>query len=189
MFVGNHVMGDYDILGLSSFTDYGVMFTNVADVIRASGDVAPRGDIALTTYRFTPNTTCECYANTGMYKPNIELDLSVTTYIQHKEDPRWADPKYGKSISDPRVRDKWDTFWFSKVAKRISLVEEHEKRHREHAKKNFNDVVVQIDAAEQYLFSTKAECESYARKVAEILMRSWKRRDDADYERVERGLL
>lgn len=56
-------------------------------------------------------------------------------------------------------------------------------------KKNFNDVVVQIDAAEQYLFSTKAECESYARKVAEILMRSWKRRDDADYERVERGLL
>ena len=183
VFSGNEPICDIDLLGLSSFADKGETFTNISDVVLTP----TRLEIAFT--RTTHKTSINCECRSGEYYLTVDIDMSVVTYIQYESDRRWSDDSYGGIIRDPRVKQKWNSFWFFKKSRRIDLVKEHEKRHRLHAKANFDAILPILDAFKDMPFIDKNWCEEIGRDVSHDALKKFYELEKISGAQVEAGVL
>ena len=111
--------------------------------------------------------------------------IDIYSQIQNADDDIWNDDDYAKRTNDPRVREKWQSFWFFKARRRRNLVIEHEERHRKHAQKNYNEAIQKLSAKEFY--ATKEMCEIHAGVTIESAKLDFIDHDNKDYEKVEKG--
>ena len=131
----------------------------------------------------TSSSKCSC--TSGKWSPDYTFKVEVYSLIQFADDSTWDDDNYGSGVRDPRVREKWDSFWFFEARRRRNLVIEHEERHRKHAQKNYNAIVRELNVSEQY--SSKGVCESKASEKIAASVRLFDLMERADEEKVERG--
>ena len=135
--------------------------------------------------RTSRTSSSKCSCTSGKWSPDYTFKVVVYSLIQFADDSTWDDDNYGSGVRDPRVREKWDSFWFFEARRRRNLVIEHEERHRKHAQKNYNAIVRELNVSEQY--SSKGVCESKASEKIAAAVRLFDLMERADEEKVERG--
>ncbi|MBR3923639.1 MAG: RHS repeat-associated core domain-containing protein [Kiritimatiellae bacterium] len=153
----------------------------------SSGNVSQNngGVLGVTSFSIRSGSECKCVS--GKYSPEYTFVLDVYSMVQDADDSKWDDDEYGDTIRDPRVKSKWNSFWFFESRRRRNLVIEHEERHRQHARKNYDVVIDALSASEQY--SSKSVCEANAREKIAAAVKLFNLMDNADAEKVERGEL
>ena len=140
---------------------------------------------ALGATRTSRTSSSKCSCRFGKWSPDYTFKVEVYSLIQFADDSTWDDDNYGSGVRDPRVREKWDSFWFFEARRRRNLVIEHEERHRKHAQKNYNAIVQELNVSEQY--SSTGLCESKASEKIAAAVRLFDLMERADEEKVERG--
>lgn len=153
----------------------------------SSGNVSQNhgGVLGVTSFSIRSGSECKCVS--GKYSPEYTFVLDIYSIVQDADDSKWDDDEYGDTIRDPRVKSKWNSFWFFESRRRRNLVIEHEERHRQHARKNYDAVIDALRVIEQY--SSKNVCEANAREKITAAVELFNRMDNADAEKVERGEL
>ena len=162
-FVDNMPSGLFDLSGMHSFkfVDLGWSYANIL-----SGNIVDRlgtpitDHIGVTPYFLIAESRCLC--ESGKYVPDYTFKLLVYSLIQDSNDPVWTNNAYSTKIDDPRVKNKWNSFWFFTVRRRINLVLEHEERHRKHARESYDDIIAALKVKEEFL--TREECEKWAKE-------------------------
>ena len=188
-FVINSPIMYFDPMGLHSFkfTDSGWSYDELflGTKVTKGGNSVASNTVGVTEYVLNKGFSCSCKG--GRYSPNYTFEMEVYTLIQNADHSVWEDDKYGETRSDPRVKNNWNSFWFFAARRRISLVVEHEERHRKHAKKNYELVRKELDVIEYY--STRLECELAAERNLNAAMIILYKMEKADGDKVERGEL
>ncbi len=161
-FVDNMPSGLFDLSGMHSFkfVDLGWSYANIlsGNIVDMLG--TPITDhIGVTPYFLIAESRCLC--ESGKYVPDYTFKLLVYSLIQDSNDPVWTNNAYSTKIDDPRVKNKWNSFWFFTVRRRINLVLEHEERHRKHARESYDDIIAALKVKEEFL--TREECEKWAK--------------------------
>ena len=185
-FVDNSPSYFVDISGMHTFqfVDKGWSYADLySGNIKNTKGQTVRPHFGATECSWSTDSSCSCSA--GKYIPDYTFIVEVYSLIQNADDEKWGDDGLGNNIADPRVKDKWNSFWFFESERRKNLVIEHEARHRNHARKNYNEIVQMLSGSEQY--SSKSLCEIRAREKIEAASRLFKKMDDADAAKVERG--
>ncbi|MBR6734105.1 MAG: RHS repeat-associated core domain-containing protein [Kiritimatiellae bacterium] len=162
-FVDNMPSGLFDLSGMHSFkfVDLGWSYANIlsGNIVDMLG--TPITDhIGVTPYFLIAESRCLC--ESGKYVPDYTFKLLVYSLIQDSNDPVWTNNAYGTKIDDPRVKNKWNSFWFFTVRRRINLVLEHEERHRKHARESYDDIIAALKVKEEFLM--REECEKWAKE-------------------------
>ena len=174
----------------SWYFDFGGMHTfqfndkgwSYADVVSKVSNRS-RPIIGFTQFILRTGSSCSC--SKGKWIPNYIFVIDIYSQIQNADDDIWNDDDYAKRTNDPRVREKWQSFWFFKARRRRNLVIEHEERHRKHAQKNYNEAIQKLSAKEFY--ATKEMCEIHAGVTIESAKLDFIDHDNKYYEKVEKG--
>ena len=182
-FVENSPLWNVDFVGMHTFhfLDRGWSYTNVL-----SGTLTGNVRVLGTTPFFVRKES-SCICRRGKYIPDYIFIVGVFSWIHTADDQVWNDDEYGKQIRDPRVKNKRKSFLLFKSWRRRNLVIEHEKRHRKHARKNFDLTVKELNISEQ--FDRRDLCEKIARDKILAAYRFFIDMENADEARVERGEL
>ncbi len=185
-FVANSPSWYFDFGGMHTFqfTDKGWSYADLlSGKIKDTKGNAIKAHLGITEWSLETDSTCSCRA--GKYFPDYTFKVEVYTLIQNADDDAWSDDTKVDVVRDPRVRDKWNSFWFFKAWRRRNLVIEHEERHRKHAQKNYNLIIDALSVEGQY--GSKSLCEQKAKEQILSAKKIFKKNDDADTEKVERG--
>ena len=142
-------------------------------------------DVHLGITEWTLETGYRCSCRSGKYYPDYTFKIEVYTLIQNADSDVWNDDSKVDDVRDPRVKDKWNSFWFFKAWRRRNLVIEHEERHRKHAQKNYNLIIDALSVEVQY--ASKSSCEFGAKEQIQSAERIFRKNDDTDTEKVELG--
>ena len=125
-----------------------------------------------------------CCNKLGQYTPAFLLSAFTKSYILNTDATHWNN-KY-RRFNDPRVDLKWRG---STRHQRQKLVIRHERRHRNHAKSNFDKVEEILRTSSKNNYGTESECFSAAINDLYSAIQEFRRLELNAADQVERGEL
>ena len=163
---------------------YDTLFVTPAENVIYHRAIKKKPDFGFTLTDFNKVGYACCCDKLGQYTPAFLLSAFTKTYILNADAAYWNDKK--RRFNDPRVDLKWRG---STRHQRQKLVIRHERRHRDHAKSNFDKVKGVLRTSSQKRYGTESECFTAAKNDLDNATQEFRQLELIAANKVERGEL